>query len=300
MKYFVFPYKTGSESAKALADELNGKRVLREGSTYSHKPNHLLINWGASDCPYRQALNKDITPVIEKLAFFRALAGLGLTPKFATTKDAAVAGLSFPIFCRTRTAGHDGAGVVIADTPSQLVTAPLYVEGINKTSEYRIHLGRFHDGQVVVLGVQKKNKTGTQPQGLDPRVWTGDSVTLVWTVNGTTVVAPPRALEVAKAVFNKFPKLAFGALDVIYDQPNQKAYVIEINTAPMATPKTTKMYADFFRAYAQKVGLPSETSVAATAPTTGPTALTVETVKNKLAIGTLALDDVIKVYIQHQ
>lgn len=295
MKFFVFPYKTGSESAKALTDALDGKRVLRQGSSYVYKSDHLLINWGASDCPYVQALNSDVTEVINKITFYKKLAGMGVTPKFATTKPAALAALDFPIFCRTQTAGHDGSGIVIADDASQLVTAPLYVEGVDKTSEYRIHMGRHKDGTVLILGQQIKKKTQTQPDGLDPRIWTGDSVTLRWTLNNAPVSAPNAVLEVATKAFGAFPGLSFGALDIVYHQPSQRAYVVEINSAPIATEKTTKMYADFFKDYASKVSLPETPQTPATA---APGPLTVEIVTDNLISGQLPLKTVIQGYIQ--
>lgn len=294
MKYFVYPYKQASESAKALAEELGGKRILREGSSYVYKSDHLLINWGASDCPYPEALNKNVTAALDKKAFFTRLAGKGITPKFAFDQVSATC-LSFPVFCRTQLRGRDGAGIVIAESIHELVNAPLYVEGIDKTSEYRVHVGRFHDGVIQVLGQQKKTKAAIQPTDVDPRVWVGDSVHFVWTVNGEPVNAPAAVVDIAHKAFAEFPELSFGAFDIVHDNSSQTAFAIELNSAPMATPKTTAMYAQFFRDYAQKVGLQPSQSEAPIALEVTP--LDVGGVTQQVLSGQLPLNVVIQGYI---
>ena len=295
MKYFVFPWTQNSKSAKAIAEELQGKRILREGSSYVNKPDHLVINWGASDCPYSTALNKNITAAVNKLHFFKRLAGKGLTPDFATTFSGAKS-LAYPIYCRLHLKGRDGSGIVLADTETQLVSCNLYVSGVDKTSEYRIHVGRLPDGTMEILGSQKKIKKAGHT--LDQRIWCGDSVSLVWTVMGQPVIVPDAVKGVVEAAFACFPELTFGAFDVAFNNSISKAYVLEVNTAPMNTPETTKRYGDFFKKYASM--LPQ---VEASAPTPAPAPapiITVETVKNDIITGKLSLDTVITAYIGAQ
>jgi hypothetical protein len=244
-EFYIYPYIQASEGAKALAEELDGKRILREGSKYRNKKGDVIINWGASDCPYPNALNADIRATIDKAVFFKRLAGRGLTPKFTDTKAAALGALSFPIFCRTLTQGHDGEGIVVADNADQIVPAKLYVEGINKTSEYRIHVGRLTDGTTSIIGSQKKVHENIE--GTDSRVWVGESTRFIWKVDGLPVVVPTKVMDVVKEVFTFFPELTFGAFDVVYDSVAQRAYVIEINSAPMKSPETTRRYGEFFK-----------------------------------------------------
>jgi hypothetical protein len=182
-KFWVFPYAQGSEGAKLLCDELGCKRILREGSTFSKKATDVVINWGASDCPASyDALNKDIKGILNKAEFFKRLAGTGLTPAFAFNKMDAADNLGFPIFCRTKLEGKDGEGIVIAEKFSQIVAAKLYTQYEDKTSEYRIHVGRGPSGYTVI-GAQKKVKKA-QADGPnvspDSRIMTGDDHGLIW------------------------------------------------------------------------------------------------------------------------
>jgi hypothetical protein len=272
-KFWVFPYTQGSKGAKMLAEALGCKRILREGSSYSYKQGDIVINWGASDCPYKEALNLDNSAVLNKYKFFQRLAGTGLVPPFANSVAGAKS-LKFPVFCRTKLKGRDGAGIVIADSPDQLVGCDLYVEGVDKTSEYRIHVGRLPNGEVRIIGAQKKVKKFNS-EGMDPRVWCGDGTTLVWTVNGQPAFIPPKVMACALAAFEKFPELTFGAFDAIYDNSASLAYVIEINSAPMGTPETSKRYADFFKEFAaqkmmEQAGVGTELVSVQATPTVAP------------------------------
>lgn len=309
-KFFIYPYTMASRSAKALRDELEGKLVLRSGSSYTFKPDHLLINWGCGECPHPQALNYKIMDLIEKTKFFDRLKGTGLTPPYATSKEAAKA-LGYPVFCRTTTQGHDGKGIVIADCDGQLVNAPLYVKGIDKTSEYRVHIGRLPDGTLKIMGASKKKKLPVTAEmtnvPTDSRIWCGDTTYFgdFMGQNALHLLPMPVALVVQEA-FGKFAELAFAAFDVVYDNSASKAYVIEANSAPMATAQTTKAYADFFRSYAEQVLVPqstptpvpqpvaAEVSPAAPVPT-----LTVDDILNSIFLGELSPTKVIEGYINH-
>lgn len=260
MRFMIFPYTQNSEGAIAIAEELKGQRILRKNSKYVFKPDDIIVNWGAGDCPYPQALNHDNNAVLNKLSFFRRLAVTGLTPRFAESALEAAgltphgpSSLAYPIFCRTRVEGKDGAGIVVADNSTQLVAAPLYVEGVNKTAEYRIHVGRLPDKNVKIMGMQKKIH-GLPHAGQDHRVWTGESTHLVWTTQGIPVHAPPQVIDAVLETFEFFPELTFGAFDVAFcynDWSPDRAYVLEINSAPLMTPETTRRYGTFFRAYAE-------------------------------------------------
>jgi hypothetical protein len=271
-RFWVFPYAQGSEGAKLLAEELGCKRILREGSTFSKKAEDVVINWGASDCPVKyDALNKNIKGILNKKLFFDRLKGTGLTPKFETDKLEAADNLKFPIFCRTKLEGKDGEGIVIAEKFSQLVPAKLYTEYEDKTSEYRIHIGRGPTG-AVIIGAQKK-VTKTTPDGPnispDSRIMTGDGVGLVWTVNGQAAHIPQQVLDVVKKAFEKFPELDFCAFDIIYNNSSGKAFALEANSAPMGTTETMKRYAKFFKSlYPNATGAATPASTGATAAPT--------------------------------
>jgi hypothetical protein len=267
-RYMIFPYTQGSKGAKALAEELGGKRILREGSTYVPAPGDVIINWGASDCHQRfpQALNARTYDVTNKNKFFKRLDGTGLTPPSCTTK-AGAAGMNFPVFCRTQVEGRDGAGIVIANNPSELVDAKLYVESRQKTTEYRVHVGRLSSGELTLIGAQKKWVPDMSALA-NPQVWTGDGTKFIWKPNGQPLILPPAVWQVCMKAFEKFPELTFGAFDAIYHAPSETAYVLEINSAPMMTPETAKRYGQFFRSFvgSNVVGGQATTVAAASAP----------------------------------
>lgn len=269
-KFFIFPYTQGSEGAKLLAEELGGKRILREGSNYTKKDGHVVINWGASDCPAKfAALNGSIKGILNKKDFFERLKGTGLTPAFETDKTAALDNLGFPILCRTKLEGKDGEGIVIAEKYSQVVPAKLYVQYEDKTSEYRIHVGRHPVTGYQIIGGQKKVKK-TQFEGTktspDPRLMVGDDHGLIWTVNNAPVLIPDKVKAAVKAAFEKFPELTFCAFDVIYNNSTGKAFVLEANSAPMGTPETMKRYAKFFNSFPAVSTAPATPAGATAAP----------------------------------
>lgn len=263
MRYRVFPYKTASEGATAISEALGGKKLRLQNSTYVPAPEDVIINWGNSDCPYPQALNKDITATLDKLKFFERLKGLGLTPKFATSSLQAAAELALPVFCRTQLKGKDGEGIVVADAWMNLVPAPLYVEQVTKSKEYRIHVGRFN-GAAVQIGHQQK--VHVTVEGQHPDIWAGESTKFVWKVNGAPVALPACVSNCVNAAFEKFPELTFGAFDVIYDADKEAAYVLEINSAPMQTPETTARYKAFFEKFAPPEPVVVVTAAAAPTP----------------------------------
>lgn len=250
MTFMIFPYTQGSAGAKAIAEELGGKRILRQNSTYTPKDSDVIINWGASDCPFPQALNYGTKDVTNKIKFFERLKGKDLTPRF-TTSRAAAEFMKFPVFCRTTVEGKDGEGIVVAENINELVDAKLYVEGVNKKKEFRVHMGRWPDGSIRIIGVQQKFVPNTAALE-NSNVWAGEGTNFVWTVNGNDVALPSSAKNVAEKAFAEFPELAFGAFDIVYEElglGSARAYVLEMNSAPTITPKTAEIYGAFFRLF---------------------------------------------------
>jgi hypothetical protein len=242
MTYMIFPYKSASQGAKDIAEGLGGKRIKRSGSSYVPKDSDVIINWGASDNPYPQALNAKTKNVLSKLAFFDRCKYEGITPRYATTKDGALA-LNCQLVCRQTDKGRDGEGIVIWTGDGPLPDASLYVELLPKTEEYRVHMGRTPMGLPVIIGIQRKYSKGSSP------IWVGHSCKFVWTLNGLPVLLPTAARDVAVKTLQALSEIDFAGLDIIYDNETGKAHVLEANSAPMMTPKTVDCYAVFFKEY---------------------------------------------------
>jgi glutathione synthase/RimK-type ligase-like ATP-grasp enzyme len=262
MRYRILPYRQGSRGARALADELGGKVLRLEGSTFVAREGDVVINWGRTEsAPFLSSGGYDyLNPVFDirnasnKLLFFRMMREAGLSdliPPFWENIDE-IPDDAFPIVCRTVLAGHSGDGIVIAGSRPDLVPAPLYTQYIKKSQEFRVHVGRRYfaeDNNVAtysydVVAIQRKARRLEVPD--DEVDWAVRNhangfayVRQGFAVPELVVIAAQRALEASG--------LDFGAVDVIYNNHHQRAIALEINTAPGLEGQTVKDYADFFR-----------------------------------------------------
>ena len=241
----IYPYNQGSRSAKALAVALGGKVLRRVGSKYRRRPQDIIINWGAFDSPYRGAgvLNQpdSIQTARNKLTCLTALVGAGIRVPPFWTKLADIPyfdanEFKYPIVCRKLLTASEGRGIVIATTHAELVEAPLYTQYIKKKDEYRVHVLRTANGDTSIISVSRKARrfgegANFQIQNLDNG--------FVFVRGG--FVTPDDVLEQAQAALVACG-LDFGAVDVIWNQKQQKAYVLEINTAPGLAGKTVEDY----------------------------------------------------------
>jgi len=245
MSIKVFPYKAGSHGARELAEALGGRVLRRKGSKYRFREGDLIINWGASDCPFkgRNVANQpdSIEPASNKLKCFNLMkeAGVSITRFWTNKKD--IPDDAFPIMCRTKLQAHSGEGIVVAERRDQLVNAPLYTQYVKKKHEYRVHVIRKRGGEVQSIITQRNaKKNGVEDANFMVRNLD----------NGFVYVlddAPPATvLDEAKKALES-TGLAFGAVDVIYNQHQNKAYVLEINTAPGLEQRTAEAYAKVFK-----------------------------------------------------
>jgi glutathione synthase/RimK-type ligase-like ATP-grasp enzyme len=224
-----------------LACALGGKVLKKENSKYIRRSGDVVINWGASDAGNLSSLNLagNVAKAANKLHSFRALAEAGVSiPAFSSSKDTVDwTGLTV---VRHKLSGHSGEGIELRDA-SDLPHAPLYVQYIPKKAEYRVHVV----GKRVVL-VQRKARN---PECDNPN----------WKVrnhdNGFIFVRndvkPPEEVltQAVRAVVAL--GLDFGATDVIWNEKNSRAYVLEVNTAPGLEGSTIDDYAQGFRNFIQ-------------------------------------------------
>lgn len=245
-RYRVIPYRAGSRGATELATALGGRCLRLTGSTYRPGRDDLLINWGNADPPFGdRALNgRGTRNASNKREFFTRVAGSHgngeIIPPFWTRREDIPAD-AYPIVCRTVLAGHSGEGIVIADRPDQLVAAPLYVKYIKKQDEYRVHVG-MRNGTAVVIDVQQKRRRN---EHADPD-WRVRNLANGFIYAREDVRPPDAVLDYSKRAL-ACSGLDFGAVDVIYNAREGRAYVLEINTAPGITGTTVERYVDYFR-----------------------------------------------------
>lgn len=254
-RFMVYPYKMVSEGAIALANGLGALRIRLDGSTFVPAEDHVVVNWGVGGTIRNFApatvINPNVDICINKKLFFQRMEGHNITPRFALSREEARRHLSFPVVCRTRIEGADGAGIVIANSREELVEAALYTQLIDKTDEYRVHVGRLPNGEIRLICAQKKR---TLAAHVGP-IWTGDTTVFDW-CNPTDL--PINVLRVTEAAMEQMPELHFGGFDTVYESGGTNAYVVEVNSAPMMTPQTVVKYVAFFKEFAEQSAVPTE------------------------------------------
>lgn len=249
----VYSHNPNSEGAKALAAALGVKRIKREGSRYVGTPNKNVINWGATALPENVAgasiINKPdaVRSVSDKLRFFQKCRDNGAprTPEFTTDRQVVLQWLAEgkKVVARTVLNGHSGEGIVILEGAGvDIPVAPLYTVYVPKKQEWRIHVFR-RGNNLKVIDMQRKIR--------DPDF---DGVP-DWNVrshaNGfifAREVDPPNPDILNQAIKAlEISGLDFGAVDVIWNEHNAQAYVLEINSAPGLVGQTVRNYAEAFR-----------------------------------------------------
>lgn len=267
MRYRVLPYRQGSRSAKALATALGGKVLKIDGhSTWRPTSSDVEINWGNTD-PHESTLliwNDDVRGTFlnyptairqasNKLLFFQKMKEKypDDIPAFWTSPQD-IPDDAFPVVCRTVLSGHSGDGIVIAQNRDGLVPCSLYVKYIKKQDEYRIHIGKSPaeivtgtDGDPFRLTVIAQQRKARRNDVENPN-WQIRNHQNGFVYVRQDVHPPVSVVEAAKRALLA-TDLDFGAVDVIYNTKEGKAYVLEINTAPGLEGQTVQDYANFFK-----------------------------------------------------
>lgn len=264
-KTFVYGYKPGSQSARALASSLAAPLIRHTGSTFRGSQAKTVINWGSSKLP-EQVLNCNVLnkqAVVKcagnKLRFFEHQT-IGTSPGTPTSvtsdlfprlvmwtsnKDNALRWLTegCTIVTRTVLTGHSGSGIIIVEPGSELPDAPLYTKYVKKDSEWRVHVmktGSNSEGSVI--DIQRKIRNPDQ----EPTNWQVRSHANGFIFVRNEINPPPDVVEQALRAFNR-SGLDFGAVDVIFNRHQDRAYVLEINTAPGLQGQTVESYVNGFK-----------------------------------------------------
>jgi glutathione synthase/RimK-type ligase-like ATP-grasp enzyme len=203
----------------------------------------VVVNWGSAAPPVlapATTLNADVRVAQCKLATFKALGATGVRiPDYWEGRAAAndAPANSYPIVCRTVLRGHSGAGIVIAQNADELVDAQLYTKYIKKKDEYRVHVLKDK-----TFFIQRKARKLDN----DNPNW------LVRNLAGGFVFVEAPADEVPADVINQAVAtvaalaIDFGGVDVIWNDREGKAYVLEVNTACGLEDRTADKYQQAF------------------------------------------------------
>lgn len=316
MKAFIYPYKVGSESCKALAQGLDLKRIAHKESKFKGAPDKLVINWGASKVSEEVSkckilnLPQAVHNASDKLKAFNCMnadkkttrlikAGgqlhhlkvnhdvfLGVAddfvgqikhPRYGTIdiEEPAPNGVGF---CRTPeytsikaeaglwlAGGHtvverhvlngnsgDGIRLVEPNDEEGLSRCPLYVKYVPKKQEYRIHVC---GGQAVDIQ-RKARRKDVADEDINWKIRNHDNG-FIFARNEDGEVPADVIVQAVSAVGTL--GLAFGAVDVIFNEKSQQAYVLEVNTAPGLAGATLEGYVSRFKDYLEgRVALPEQ------------------------------------------
>lgn len=243
MSFKVFPYKQGSASAKKLAEALDGKVLKINGSKYRPRIGDIVVNWGTSVVPDFQpatTLNPDVRNAQCKLeTLVRLVENRVRCPLFVKNKEE-VAELGYPVVCRTKLRGHSGDGIVIANNADELVDAPLYTKYIKKKDEYRVHVIKNPNAEFDYhpFFVQRKaRKLDNDNPNWQVRNLAGGFVFVETAIQDV----PQDVIDQAVAAIEALG-LDFGGVDVVWNEKERAAYVLEINTACGLEDRTADRY----------------------------------------------------------
>lgn len=242
-RVFIYGYKRGSKSIRLLRDKIKsmGFRACSGSPNSPRVPKNfdLVLTWGTSRVPDwvpKQYINTPdkIRIATDKLLTFQKLLESNLPiPEFTVDIEEAKSWLpKRKVVCRTLLRSREGRGIIIAESPEQVVPAPLYVKYCRKTHEYRVHVWK---GTIIDVS-EKRKRLGSigGPIRNHANGW-------VFCHNNVNMPVP---VGVAACNAVSALNLDFGAVDVIWNQKTGKEYILEVNTAPGITGMTINKYVE--------------------------------------------------------
>ena len=117
----------------------------------------------------------------------------------------------------------------MVDKADDLIDAKVYVKYIKKAGEYRVHFF----GDEIIFVQQKKRREGVEYADFQVRNHANGFVFC-----HKDVKAPWQVAEICRA-FIGATKMDFGAIDVVWNAKREKAYILEVNSAPGNDGETT-------------------------------------------------------------
>ena len=260
-RVIIVPYKLASQGAKKLSQSLQDRLnipVLRVGNTstkYQPRWTDYVINWGCTkEWPWINNNPKFANQTVcNKLEFFQKVEAHNKVfpkafvnvPEWTTDPDVVAEWVDVEgktVVARTILNGHSGAGISdCKEGSTNVITyAPLYVQYKKKKQEFRVHV--FKDGHTftVIDVTQKKKRKGFENVNTKIRNHKNG-----W-VYAREDIVEPKDLRIQALNAAYCSDLAFAAVDIIYNEYEDKCYVLEVNTAPGIDGTTLEKYTEAF------------------------------------------------------
>ena len=248
MRMSIYPYHKASKSARELSRALRIKRIKQQNSKFIGRMTKMVINWGSSDLPEQvkrcRILNKPekVGIASNKLRTFQKLAENSEIniPEFTTSIETAKSWTEDGTKCVIRSVlnGHSGQGISITDNAEEITHAPLYTKYINKKQDYRVHIV---NGQVIDL----QRKARSREVADEDVNWQVRNHGNGFIFMREGVELPQHAKEMCLKACQTIG-LDFCAIDLIWNESEDKYYIIEVNTACGLSGTTLEKYTEAF------------------------------------------------------
>lgn len=253
-RIILIGYKIGSRSLKNLQAQLkedqDARRVLRVRRTstrYKRRLSDHIVAWGPTNpCPHVDQAQEAAKKIASnKLLSFQKFAEHGVSiPEWTTSAETALSwckegNKEVAGFARTLLCSHSGRGIVpfyhgteYSIEGEVFPNARLYVQYKKKKHEFRVHV---FNGKVIDIA-QKKRKVGHENRNNQIR---NHANGWVFAREGIT---PPAGISTLVLSACDALGLRAGAVDIIWNEKENKCYVLEINSAPGIEGTTCKRY----------------------------------------------------------
>lgn len=175
---------------------------------------------------------------IDKIQQFRLFREHGVSaPAFSTDYNRVKEDIpnGKQIVCRALTNSSEGRGITIAEREGELPRVPLYTEYIPKKKEFRVHV---FDNQVIDVA-EKRKRRGENP----------DRNTQIRNTANGYVFCRDGLVEPGDLRTNALAAVAAlgrsqGAVDLVYNEKQNKSFVLEVNSRPGMEGTTCQRYAE--------------------------------------------------------
>lgn len=221
--FYIVVRPVGSKFAKAIQTAVRSitkQRVLRVLNRHINR------------------VNFEVTPrVLNKIEQFNAFKRDGVSSPAFTNNALEVANLGCKtVFARTLINSTNGRGIVeFTIGEGEIPRAPLYTAYIPKKAEYRVHV--FGDQ---VIDIQQKRKKRGYENDRDTRI-RNMANGYVYCRDGIHCPDDLRDLAIAAV---RACAYQYGAVDIIYNEKQNKSYVLEVNSRPGLMGTTVEKYAE--------------------------------------------------------
>lgn len=259
VKMWLMPYRMASESAIALSNSLDIRRVNKERTALKGNRNKTLVNWGNTSLTNEELLKcrilnhpDTVNRVVNKLSFFRNFdteERQRIIPEYTTELDTAISWMSenenTTVVARALLTASSGRGIILMkmDNPDGWIRAPLYTKYKPKRDEFRVH---FFRGK----GITFRQRKGLA-QGIENPNWKIRNYDNGFRFLNQNIELPQAVTDAAEYFINEMDSLGldFGALDIIWNERENRAYILEVNTAPGLEGSTLESYSENLKEY---------------------------------------------------